>query len=123
MQFLSLNKVIRGISWERHVSYSGTEMWILQRKYESQCVVSTKELRGMGCTMRMKEFKVGLIHHVTLPPCTAATHLQNVVELHFELKVGLGLDDDLLQRLLQVLHAVLGVLTQLGDALVLPLAA
>ena len=101
-------------------------------KNESQCLVSTKDLPrgrpwiphwGTSCTIRVKEVKVGLKHHIMLPPCTAATHLQDVVELHFELKVGLGLDDDLLQRLLEVLHAGLGVLTQLGDALVLPLAA
>lgn len=44
-----------------------------------------------------------------------------MVELSFELKVRLGLEDDLLQGLLQRQDTSLGVLTELSDSLVLVL--
>lgn len=45
-----------------------------------------------------------------------------MVELSFELKVRLGLDNDPLESFLQGLHTRLRLLTVLSDALVLPLA-
>jgi len=50
-------------------------------------------------------------------------HLQNVVELGLELKVGLGLHDDPLDGLLQHLDPGLGLLAGVRDAHVLALAA
>lgn len=50
-------------------------------------------------------------------------YLEDVVELSLELKVGFGLEDELLEGFLERLDFSLGVLAQLGDSLVLPLTA
>lgn len=49
-------------------------------------------------------------------------YLKDLVELGFQLEIRLALNDDALEGLLEGLDLGLGLLTQLGDALVLPLA-
>ncbi len=52
---------------------------------------------------------------------TAATHLENMIELSLEFKVRFGFEDDLLQGFLEGLDSSLCVLAELCDSLVLPL--